>query len=401
MKDILLVSSDPPFKLFTGGDTQSEIILNFLSKRFKVTILFWEDNYNNRKIKILKKKIKKFNYIILKKKSLSYFEPIKNFIHFNPFGLELDNQTISLIKNFNYCFLYGSGPVFAFRNIHFVKKIVYNINPTIVSRLNINENTTNFLRKLKGLLLKLYFNKVDKFYYKIVEQADFIITSMELEFKKLNKIFKKKIIYLPMPHEDDYYSKKKLKGNSKITVVHTGHLQNSLTKISLKWIGEMVMPLIIKLNLSKNFILLILGKGRPDRKIKKLFAGVQTRFLGHVSKEKYKKILYNCDAYIFAAKYRIFAFINRIESALSIPTSIVTTNELRKDFKFLKNNIHILSNSNPKKFLENIIKLKNNEVLHKKLRRNARNVYNKQFSPYVFEKKLDKFFNKNNIYQTT
>ena len=161
------------------------------------------------------------------------------------------------------------------------------------------------------------------------------------------------------------------------------------------------VELIIKLNLSKNFILLILGKGRPDRKIKKLFAGVQTRFLGHVSKEKYKKILYNCDAYIFAAKYRIFAFINRIESALSIPTSIVTTNELRKDFKFLKNNIHILSNSNPKKFLENIIKLKNNEVLHKKLRRNARNVYNKQFSPYVFEKKLDKFFNKNNIYQTT
>ena len=56
MKNLLFVSSEPPFKLFTGGDTQAEIILNFLKKKFKVTIVFWKHNNNKNKIKIVKKK---------------------------------------------------------------------------------------------------------------------------------------------------------------------------------------------------------------------------------------------------------------------------------------------------------------------------------------------------------
>ena len=295
--------------------------------------------------------------------------------------------------------MYDPAAVFAFRKIFFLKKIIYHINPTLVLRLNLSQkNANNFIGELKKICWRLYFEKIDKFYYEIIKHTDYIITSMELEFKKIIK-FKKKIIYLPMPHEDDFYSKKKKKNNkSQIVIAHTGHLKNSLTKISLKWIGEMIVPLIIKFKLKKRILFLILGKYNPDKEIKKLFINVNTVFLGHVSKEKYKKILYNCDALIFAAKYRIYGFINRIISAISIPTSIVTTNELRKDFNFLQNNIHLLSSSNPKKFLQNIIKLKYDNNLSWKLRNNARNVYEKQFHPKIFENKLDKFFINNKIY---
>ena len=405
MKNILFVSSQPPFKLFTGGDTQAEIILNFLKKKFNVTIIFCKDNANKVKIKILKEKISEFNTLIIKKKKIKKFKKIKNFLqfnplYFNPFDYEIDNKTSNLInQKFKYCFLYDPQAIFAFRNKIFMKKIVYSISPTLVSRINLNEKySNNFTSKLKKIFWIMYFNKIDKFYYKNIKNADYIITSMESEFNII-KEFKKKIAYLPMPHEDDFYSKKKKKNNkSKIVIAHTGHLKNSLTKISLKWIGEMVVPLIIKYKLTKSILFLILGKYKPDKEIKKLFLNVNTIFLGHVSNERYKKILYSCDALVFAAKYRIYGFINRIISAMSIPTSIVTTNELRKDFKFLQNNIHVLSNSNPKKFLENIIKLKNDENLAMKLRNNARNVYKKQFHPKIFEDKLDKFFVKNKIY---
>ena len=53
MKNILFVSSNPPFKLFTGGDTQSEIIINFLKKKFNLTIAFWD---NTKKFELTKKK---------------------------------------------------------------------------------------------------------------------------------------------------------------------------------------------------------------------------------------------------------------------------------------------------------------------------------------------------------
>jgi hypothetical protein len=406
MKNLLFVSSEPPFKLFTGGDTQAEIILNFLKKKFKVTIVFWKHNNNKNKIKIIKKRILEFDNIIIKKKKTNkYIKILKYFLQFNPlncnpFDCEIDDKTLNLIKRkFDYCFLYDPAAVFALRKVFFLKKIIYHINPTVVLRLNQSEkNAYNFISKLKGVFWKLYFDKIDKFYYKIIERTDYVITSMELEFKKIKK-FKKKIMYLPMPHEDDFYSKKKKNNNkNQILIAHTGHLKNSLTKISLKWIGEMVVPLIIKFKLTKSILFLILGKYKPDKEIKKLFINVNAIFLGHVSKEKYKKILYNCDALIFAAKYRIYGFINRIVSAISIPTSIVTTNELRKDFKFLKNNIHVLSSNNPKKFLENIIKLKNDNTFSKKLRNNARNVYNEQFHPKIFEDKLDKFFISNKIY---
>lgn len=406
MKNLLFVSSEPPFKLFTGGDTQAEIILNFLKKKFKVTIVFWKHNNNKNKIKIIKKKISEFDSIIIEKKKTNKFIRLAkiflqfNSYNYNPYNCEIDNKTLNLIeKKFDYCFLYDPAAVFAFRKIFFLKKIIYHINPTLVLRLNLSQkNANNFIGELKKICWRLYFEKMDKFYYEIIKQTDYIITSMELEFKKIIK-FKKKIIYIPMPHEDDFYSKKKKNNNkNQIVIAHTGHLKNTLTKISLKWIGEMVVPLIIKFKLKKRILFLILGKYKPDKEIKKLFINVNTVFLGHVSKEKYKKILYNCDALIFAAKYRIYAFINRIISAISIPTSIVTTHELRKDFKFLKNNIHLLSSSNPKKFLQNIIKLKYDNNLSWKLRNNARNVYEKQFHPKIFENKLDKFFINNKIY---
>ena len=406
MKNLLFVSSEPPFKLFTGGDTQAEIILNFLKKKFKVTIVFWKHNNNKNKIKIVKKKISEFDSIIIEKKKTNKFIRLAkiflqfNSFNYNPYNCEIDNKTLNLIeKKFDYCFLYDPAAVFAFRKIFFLKKIIYHINPTLVLRLNLSQkNANNFIGELKKICWRLYFEKIDKFYYEIIKHTDYIITSMELEFKKIIK-FKKKIIYLPMPHEDDFYSKKKKKNNkSQIVIAHTGHLKNSLTKISLKWIGEMIVPLIIKFKLKKRILFLILGKYNPDKEIKKLFINVNTVFLGHVSKEKYKKILYNCDALIFAAKYRIYGFINRIISAISIPTSIVTTNELRKDFNFLQNNIHLLSSSNPKKFLQNIIKLKYDNNLSWKLRNNARNVYEKQFHPKIFENKLDKFFINNKIY---
>jgi glycosyltransferase involved in cell wall biosynthesis len=280
-----------------------------------------------------------------------------------------------------------------------MKKIIYSIPPTVVPKINLNEKkTNNFTSILKKIILKIHYHKVEKFYHKILKKADQIITSNDHEFNKLKKKFKNKILYLTMPHEDDFYFKKiKINTDDKIVVVHAGHLKNSLTKISLRWIGQMIIPLIIKLNLTRNFLFLILGKYKPDNEIKKLFINVKTKFLGHISNEKYKQILYNADAYVFAAKYRTNGFINRIISALSIPTSIVTTNELVQDFKILKNNIHLLSNNNPIKFLNNIIKLKNNKKLSKKLRKNARNIYKKEFTPKVFEEKIYKFFINNKI----
>ena len=405
MKNILFVSSQPPFKLFTGGDTQSEIILNFLKKKFNVTIMFWKDNANKVKIKILKKKISGFNSIIIKRKKIEKLKKIRNFLqfnsyYFNPFDYEIDNKTLNLInQKFKYCFLYDPESIFAFRNIFFMKKIIYSIPPTVVPKINLIEiNANNVLNKLKKIILKFYYYKIEKFYYKILEKADYIITSNNREFTILKYKFKNKIFYLTMPHEDDFYSKKKTINNDKIIIVHAGHLKNSLTKISLLWIGKMIVPLIIKLNLTKKILFLILGKYKPDQEIRKQFKKVQAKFLGHVSKEKYQKILYNADAFIFAAKYRTYGYINRIISALSIPSSIVTTNKLIQDFKFLKNNVHLLANNNPNKFLKNIIELKYNKKLSKRLRKNARNIYKKKFSPKLFEEKINNFFVNNKIY---
>jgi hypothetical protein len=76
VKNILFVSSNPPFKLFTGGDTQSEIIINFLKKKFNLTIAFWDNTKkfeltnnsllnNNILRKILQSNLQKGDYEII------------------------------------------------------------------------------------------------------------------------------------------------------------------------------------------------------------------------------------------------------------------------------------------------------------------------------------------------
>ena len=114
MKNLLFVSSEPPFKLFTGGDTQAEIILNFLKKKFKVTIVFWKHNNNKNKIKIIKKKISEFDSIIIEKKKTNKFIRLAkiflqfNSYNYNPYNCEIDNKTLNLIeKKFDYCFIVG------------------------------------------------------------------------------------------------------------------------------------------------------------------------------------------------------------------------------------------------------------------------------------------------------
>ena len=371
-KKLLFVSNVPPFKRFGGGEHTAEILLNSLKKRFKVSILFWKNKNFKENDKVLQKKLKSYKYFCINKKNIKYgkyfkllsiFFPIK---FFNPYGNEIDNEILDYIEKdkIDFIFLFDYQSLFAFRNYNLKKKIVYSLSPALYSILRFHSKNRFFLSKIFiGFLLKLYLIKLNHFQKYLILRSKYLISNLYEDIQKYKYKFNNHMIYLPMPHEDHFIKNNRFKTKkNKISVVHSGHGRNVMTLLSLGWINKNILPLIIKYKLEDKFNFIILGKYTKEIKFEN-FSKVNTKYLGFVTNKKYKQILNDCDAYLFTYPFRIYAYVNRIIGALSIPVPIVCTKTVTDDFRLIKNNQHVLSSNDPNILIKNILRLKKDKLL--------------------------------------
>ena len=398
-KNLLFVSNTPPFKKFGGGEHTAEIFLKSFEKKFKVSILFWKNPSFKEKNPELQKKLKPYSYLCLNnnnpkyqkyKKFFSIIFPIENF---NPYGLEINNEVKNYIKKnkIDYIFIFDYQSLFAFRNYNKVKKITHSLSPSLFSTLRFETSEDFYFKKfVKRFFFQAYILKLNYAQKKLITKCKYLITFLYSDIKKYKRIFNNKMLYVPMPHEDHSLKKNYKALSKKINIVHSGHGRNVMTILSLKWIDNYIIPLILKRNLQNKINFFVLGKFTKEIKLKN-FSKINSQFLGFVSNKKYGKILKTCDAFVFAYPFRIYAYVNRIIGALSVPTPIICTKTVTDDFRIIKNNTHVLSSNDPEVFLNNIIKLKYDKKLSARLKKNSRHIYTKNFTIKSFYKKLNFF----------
>ncbi len=403
-KKLLFVSSVPPFQLYGGGSHTAEILLESFKKKFDVKLLFWENVNVNIKTNFYRNKLKGFDYFQLINENKVYNKFFKIFSIFyskkkyNPYGFEIDDKIKEYIKknSIDYIFLFDYKSLFAFRNLNFKNKISFPLDPVFDHKMWAEVQNRRLINKIiYYFFLTIHYYKLKNVHDYLVNKCRYIITFTDSDIQKYKNNFRSNFLHLNLPHKDLRINLKvKKREDDKIQIVHVGSFDNKMTPASLLWIGEKIVPLILKSNLKNKFEFILIGKKLPDENIKNLFSKVRVNYIKFLSEKEYYSIIKSSDAFVYAYPISIGSRMNRILGALSVPAAIVCTNSILESHNNLKNNFNVLSSNNPDQFLKNIIKLKKNKKFSSKIKKNARQCYEKNFQIKVFQKKISFFLKK-------
>ena len=243
----------------------------------------------------------------------------------------------------------------------------------------------------------------------ILKKIKAISTSLKFVVKKIGKDLNGKnkvVVNFSKNHVDEYcskglyckhlnyfstfysYNKIKKKFNSKgpFIITHLGDLSTTASRKNVDFLRKSLKVLSEKIN--RKIILFFIGRYAGNKNLFLNYKNIKIKYMGHI-KDLDKKLI-KSDAVISVADYPV-GTRTRLLNAMSLGVPCIAHISSSLGLHQLKDREDILFCRNVNEFVKIVILLSSDINLQKKLSRNARKTWNKNFNPKInVQKILDK-----------